>query len=858
MPPKGKAVVKGKQQGGKKGTQVKVQKKQAAKQTVKRAKEKRERLKKRKASAHAPKEETIAEKLERFERENEERPAKRRKTEEELDVTTEDVDFFNEYGGGVMSFVENLDSNLGQESKLGKKKPTKKDKKAAKNKEEEWEKTRIIPSWLDTTSKLPVKKTDGTILEASVIPRTKKQLEAEEEEEDEDEDSGSEGSQESMDDESGEDDNLGYHNEDYEAGEEEDEEMLKLRLYHERQKKIAIIKEQVATLAHEVLGDPEGKVKRMGELRRLCESESDEYTKKLVVLSELNLFKDILPGYKIRLIETDDNTMISKEVAQVRVFEEALLKHYTKYVAYLESIVKAATKQQLGDNKQQNSLLVVCVRCLGELLVNLPHFNLRANVIEALIPMANASSLKISEVAISAIQKLFRDDRNSDASMETVKKISNYIKAKSHQVKHELVDTFLCLPLTAELPEGWNLVTGDAPKNKKKQAHMTRKQRKENKIAKEVEKELKLAEAEESREQRRYLQTETLKCVFLTYFRIIRKKGPESKILLPFILKGLAKFSHLINIDLLFDMLDMVKGMIMDNTTPFDDKLLCALTAFRTLKLQGQSLNVDLKEFYTSLYSILFQVVFVASTDGEILSHILECFDLMFAMKKELVMDRVAAFVKRMMIMCLYIPAHAAIAVMSIINTLMERYPKVQTIIGNDFAGTGTYHLELDDPEHCNPFAATLWEFTLINKHVNPVLKHLSTLVCKQKEVAGNYTPQQLFAFYSPNDKAVILRRFSGLPMPSGPSYIHPEMPAPPPHPLEKNLQKLQKQKDKKVNVNKAWFITPPHVLEEGTPFLKNLQKQAAADKTMEVDQVNSLLEEYWEESLNSCAVITD
>lgn len=44
----------------------------------------------------------------------------------------------------------------------------------------------------------------------------------------------------------------------------------------------------------------------MAELRELCEANKDEFIQKLIVLSELNLFKDILPGYKIRLIEQDD------------------------------------------------------------------------------------------------------------------------------------------------------------------------------------------------------------------------------------------------------------------------------------------------------------------------------------------------------------------------------------------------------------------------------------------------------------------------------------------------------------------------------------------------------------------------
>lgn len=131
-------------------------------------------------------------------------------------------------------------------------------------------------------------------------------------------------------------------------------------------------------------------------------------------------------------------------------------------------------------------------------------------------------------------------------------------------------------------------------------------------------------------------------------------------------------------------MLSTIKEMILDPNTTVDNKLLCALTAFRTLKLQGQTLNVDLKDFYTSLYAILFEILSYASVERDIQANLLECFDLMFSMKKEvqafcellftsqLVLDRVAAFSKRMLIICLYLPANGAIAVMSIVNTLLN------------------------------------------------------------------------------------------------------------------------------------------------------------------------------------------
>lgn len=79
----------------------------------------------------------------------------------------------------------------------------------------------------------------------------------------------------------------------------------------------------------------------MGELRSLCATEQDDFVKKLVVLSELNLFKDVCPGYKIRTHEDSEDVALSKEVLQLRAFEEGLLKHYQAFLAYLEEVVKS-------------------------------------------------------------------------------------------------------------------------------------------------------------------------------------------------------------------------------------------------------------------------------------------------------------------------------------------------------------------------------------------------------------------------------------------------------------------------------------------------------------------------------------
>eukprot|EP01126_Amoeba_proteus_P028277 TRINITY_DN2791_c0_g1_i15.p1 TRINITY_DN2791_c0_g1~~TRINITY_DN2791_c0_g1_i15.p1 ORF type:complete len:372 (+),score=79.26 TRINITY_DN2791_c0_g1_i15:737-1852(+) len=341
------------------------------------------------------------------------------------------------------------------------------------------------------------------------------------------------------------------------------------------------------------------------------------------------------------------------------------------------------------------------------------------------------------------------------------------------------------------------------------------------KIDKEVEKELKEAQAEEDKHRRSFVQTETLKTIFLLYFRIIRKT--EVTDLLPSILKGLSRFSHLINLDLLFDLLSTVKELLSREDLSTHVRLNCVLTAFKTLQLQGQTLNVDLKDFYDKLYSLLFSILSSTHTHPSLLSDAIECFQLMFTIRRELVMERLAAFTKRLLIMCLHLPANGTIAVLMVINKILMQYPKIQILLDNDYVSAGIYQMELDDPEHCNAFASTLWEFSLLENHIHPVLSRFSTSVCKQQPLSVNFSPKELLDVYTPNNKEEKVK-VKGVEQTRGLSYCYPDFSQPTTHLLQKKLNKAKD--DGKSNVVRSWFIQPPPNVVDGSTWFKDLQSR--------------------------------
>jgi nucleolar complex protein 3 len=78
---------------------------------------------------------------------------------------------------------------------------------------------------------------------------------------------------------------------------------------------------------------------------RLMLDESDPLIalpmKKLAAISLLEVFKDIIPEYRIRqLTEQEKEVKVKKDVKRLRDFEGSLISNYKAYLAFLESAVK--------------------------------------------------------------------------------------------------------------------------------------------------------------------------------------------------------------------------------------------------------------------------------------------------------------------------------------------------------------------------------------------------------------------------------------------------------------------------------------------------------------------------------------
>ncbi|KAL9001565.1 MAG: hypothetical protein Q9169_000140 [Polycauliona sp. 2 TL-2023] len=545
-------------------------------------------------------------------------------------------------------------------------------------------------------------------------------------------------------------------------------------------------KEGLARIGTLLGEDPE---EHVGGFRKIAEigASSNAVVKKLALATQLAVYKDVIPGYRIRPIaELDSSEKVSKEVRKLRSFEQALVTNYQNYIKEFANCAKAS-----GDTSSKDgaSIATVAISCACTLLLAVPHFNFRSELIKILVDKLSTRNRDGDFVkCLETLEKLFREDDDGNPSLDGVTQLSKVIKARDYRIDESVLNTFLHLRLLSEFSSrgSQNRIdkseSTDATKVKFRKEFRTKKYRKILKERKAVEKEFKEADAIVSHEERDRLQAETLKIVFVTYFRILKARVPN---LTGAVLEGLAKYAHLINQDFFGDLLETLKDLIssvsfeedalgragneapdaVEKSTshqdPFRAALLCTTTAFTLLEGQdaarsASALHLDLSFFTTHLYKTLHS--FAMNPDVELSSKSLRLPDphdpmssqapsrpittnnrvnlktpsvlLLRALSSILLPRsvpplRVAAFVKQLYICSLQLPEKSAQAMLGLLHQIVKVHGRKVAALWNteERKGDGVFDALRGDVEGSNPFASTVWEGELLGCHYVPAVR---------------------------------------------------------------------------------------------------------------------------------------
>ncbi|KAI1818718.1 nucleolar complex-associated protein 3 [Poronia punctata] len=357
----------------------------------------------------------------------------------------------------------------------------------------------------------------------------------------------------------------------------------------------------------------------------------------LSLVTRLAVYKDLIPGYRIRpASEGGPEGKLSKEVRVIRNFEQALVSSYHTYVKELAKYAK-----NKGGQPGMENISSVALTCVATLLTTHPHFNFRSDLINILVwKLSSRRTDKEYEKALQALSTLFTEDDEGRPSFEAVSTLSRMMKAKNYFVHESVVSLFLHLRLLTEFSGKASQDSVDLPmesRKKQKKVFRTKRERKQLKEERALQKDMDQASANVSHEERDRMQSECLKSVFATYFRILKLRTPH---LMGAVLEGLAKYSHLINQQFFGDLLEALKDLIryssetLETTSddpeaaadeadedeeedptrnPTREALLCTATAFALLAGQDAhnakaDLHLDLSFFTTHLWQTLLPI----------------------------------------------------------------------------------------------------------------------------------------------------------------------------------------------------------------------------------------------------------
>ncbi|RQM28890.1 hypothetical protein B5M09_003944 [Aphanomyces astaci] len=684
--------------------------------------------------------------------------------DEDVEIDDEDVEFFESHGQ-FSSFLSTMDRNAiryrqyhaGSYSSSVDSISSKSTKKTALNKpvkpktlEQIEAAPRAAPaeaksSIIDISTKLPVKSFDGALQPNKLMQEIVEEVHEEEVEgDDDDEDSDDEGSDVG----SGDENDLS----DLEVEEVPDDiqrpsttssqaepaaispdelRAMQARRLHSK-------KEELALLCESILESPEEAVKKtkdhpdqlskFQQLHAMCE-DTDVTLVKLAMLSELSVLLDVLPDYRIRLgSDGDSSGPQKKKVKEMKDFETNLLNQYQKYLKYL-SATATAKLSTLNPNQSSRTqtqhldfgVAETAVKCLAELLKVKYAFNFHLNLINAMVPFADSPFPTIQRPACDAFEVVFKVDKSGLAPLEIVKDMANYVKKRHHRVSERMIKTLLVMPLDTTMEAG-EIARRVAKSSRKKR-------RRQQKDGDGIATGLKEAEAVVDKSERDKTQGDILHELVLIYFRVLKNSTYSPA--MPAVLEGLTKFAYLINLEIMIDLMKVLKALLKEDILPLAAALQAILTGIKTLQGPGQELKVDEKDFVDHLYRLLLR--FAQGENVACFNTALHCVEAVFIKRKEIVVDRVAAFIKRLLVVSMYLYPHQMLAVSALIRSLFHRYSKLHQLLENDQdrVASGIYR-----------------ELSFLGKHYHPVVASFSTGTANLEPSLPNEHPKAMLERY--------------------------------------------------------------------------------------------------------------
>ncbi|KAL8171680.1 hypothetical protein V2J09_023484 [Rumex salicifolius] len=543
-------------------------------------------------------------------------------------------------------------------------------------------------------------------------------------------------------------------------------------------------KRRIAELGTALLSDPENNIKSLKTMLQFCKDE-DKSIAKLGLLSCLAVFRDIIPGYRIRLPTAKELEMnVSKAIKKMRYFEGTLLSAYKEYLQGLFALERNPLFRQ------------VAVRCLCTLLETVPHFNFRENLLPAVVKNIGSLDDATRNMCCSTIKSLFSDEskHGGEATVEAVRLISEEVKLHDCQLHPDSVEVFLSLSFDEDLGKSRETEDDKAKyqKNKKRRKGDDQKQsliddrkrsKKEQllKTREEVNADFKAASFTQDVEERKRIQSKTLSALFNTYFRVLKHAAEPATAssqgihnlpgralrphpLLGSCLKGVGKFSHFIDLDFMADLMKVLKILASGNAgsdgseghLTVSERLRCCIVAFKVMKNNLDALKIDLQDFFVQLYNLILEHR-PERDHGDVLA---EALKVMLCDDRQQDMQRSAAFIKRLATSSMFFGSAESMAALVTVKQLLQKNVKCRHMLENDPGGGSVsgsivkYQPYSSDPHMSGALASVLWELNLLLSHFHPAVSTMASSILSMSTAPNQafmstLSPMQAYANFS-------------------------------------------------------------------------------------------------------------
>jgi nucleolar complex protein 3 len=397
------------------------------------------------------------------------------------------------------------------------------------------------------------------------------------------------------------------------------------------------------------------------------------------------------------------------------------------------------------------------VRALGGILSSRPDSNQRVRIVSTLIAAVCVRDDLTALEACRQMAAILDADPDGQLSLHIVRSVNRVLKAHPYRVRPQLLEALRSVHLRESMTEidpsavrdgmraSTNARRADAPCQ---QAGGPQSQGAAQDRARHARGALEAHQGSPRARLHRFAQRRVSDL-------LSRAQAAAAHALLPLALDGCAKHAHLINIEMMNDLLRVLEKLLKSAATnpamrELPVRLKCILAGYRSLRNQGYVIDIDVKQFSSELYEQLLYMPNVMLPNpidaNDYVAELLYAVYVAVCEQPNNEVERAAAFAKRVATLALSLAPNQAIAAIVMIQHIIRKYPRVSTLLDTETAVSGVHLPWVEDPAHCNAMAASLWELAALSSHWHPTVRKyaLATVQSKFARLDPEVTLQSL------------------------------------------------------------------------------------------------------------------